>query len=273
MIPAGCLHYPDGELDLLKEWVKAVKGTPNSFGILMGDTFDFARTHYRDHITSYRADKNSQERIDSWARRDIEALAKIISPIKKRLIGAILGNHFHAFLDGTNSEQYLCRLLEIPYLGPIALVRLEFRDKGGEGRLRHTMMLWGHHTGGSSGGRTTGADVGSLERTEGSFDADIYLLGHTHKRHVIKKPILTMSSKGKPHILARMKVFARTGAFLKGYSEDYPSTTMQHVPTYAEEKAYRPTDLGWVEITIKLTESGGNAGQPKEIRQAVSVRF
>lgn len=237
----------------------------------MGDTCDFARTHYRDHVRGYRADKNSQEVIDRWARKDVESLAKILDPIKKKLIGAILGNHFWEFLDGTNSEQYLCQLLGIPYLGPTALVRLEFKDK--RDKTRHTMIMWGHHHGGSSGGRTTGSDVGALERAEGSFDADIYLLGHTHKRHVIKKPILTMSSKGKPHILARMKVFARTGAFLKGYSEDCPSTTMQHVPTYAEEKAYRPTDLGWVEITIKLTESGGNAGQPKEIRQAVSVRF
>ena len=239
----------------------------------MGDSCDFARTHYRDHVRGYRADKNSQEVLDRWARKDVEALAKILDPIKKKLIGAILGNHFWEFLDGTNSEQYLCQILGIPYLGPTALVRLEFRDRGGKGQLRHTMTLWGHHHGGSSGGRTTGADVGALERAEGSFDADIYLLGHTHKRHVIKKPILTMSSKGKPHIVARMKTMVRTGAFLKGYMEDCPSTTMQHVPTYAEEKAYRPTDLGWVEITIKLSAVHSNKQDTNEIRQAISVRF
>lgn len=218
----------------------------------MGDTCDAARTHYRKHVRSYQEDENSQEALDEWHRREVRDLAKILLPIRKRIMGAILGNHFWEYLDGTNSEQYLCQLLGIPYLGPVGVIRLEFMSRTRK-QVDHSLTVVAHHNGGSNGGRTPGADVNALKRAEDAFDADIHLLSHTHRRHGYKEPILVLSSKGTPRLLERTKVFVRTGAFLKGFKEDRPTTTQKHLPSYAEQKLYRPTDLGWVEIHIKLT--------------------
>ncbi len=278
-MPAGCLHWPLGEKDLLREWVRAVAEAENGFTILMGDSLDCARTHYRDHIRSYRQDENSQQSLDEWIKRDIEALASELEPIKKKIIGIILGNHYWEFCDGTNSEQYLSRLLDVPYLGPLGVVRLEFRTPSNHQRVRHMMTLYAHHSGGSNGGRTTGGDMAALERQEASFDADIYCLSHTHRRGGFKVPQLTLNRKGQPRLLERTRVFMRTGAFLKGFGEDYPSKERPHVPTYAEKKALRPTDLGWVTLHIKLSQNhvkGAKAqGKPEgsEVRSELTIAY
>ena len=564
-VPAGCLHWPVGEKDMLRRWVKEMQRLPNAFTILMGDTQDCARTHYRDHVRGYRADQNSQLALDEWVRRDVGDLARELMPIQGQIAGAILGNHlwefclegsaealteegwkthdqlklgetilaydpvtgtvrwepleaihvstidgaavrtkvgvatlahkwygrtrpgnmehsykfsedglvgslsvpvtgspawsqsesvpdwlvdlagwvvtdgtlvrcatkpsmnkrvrifqksdspkvdiirgalevaghpfayhvrsdgigvfefggfvasslratmdankclsyswlhllsprqvdrlFTAFVlgdgvtndgvaqvdvrrleplmaamtwsgipcrmkkwasgihvlyrkkrmwtdlapeasthtgvvwcptvasgywvarnrgrvfvtgnsDGTNSEQYLCQLLRIPYLGPTGIVCLDFRDKGGKGRCRLQQVIYAHHQGGSMGGRTTGADVNALERSELVFDADIYTLSHTHRRFGFKLPKLGVTSKGQRRLIERTKVFVRSGAFLKGFGEDNPGTSKPHIPSYAESKALRPTDLGWVTVGIFARgESGGDSGR------------
>ena len=278
-VPAGCLHWPIGEKDLLREWVRQVAEAENGFTILMGDSLDCARTHYRDHVRGYRQDENSQQALDEWMKRDVEALAKELQPIKKKIIGIILGNHFWEFSDGTNSEQYLSRLLDVPYLGPMGVVRLEFRTPSNNNCVRHQMTLFAHHSGGGNGGRTTGADVGALERQEASFDADIYCLSHTHRRHGFKVPQLALNRKGQPRLTERTRVFMRTGAFLKGFAEDYPSKDRPHVPTYAEKKALRPTDLGWVSLHIKLSHVhvkglSKRRGQPGgEVRSEFTIAY
>lgn len=278
-IPAGCLHWPIGEKDLLRQWVKAVARADNGFTILMGDSLDCARTHYRDYIRGYRQDENSQEQLDAWVKQDVAALAKVLEPIKKRIVGSILGNHYWTFCDETNSEQYLCQLLGIPYLGPTGIVRLEFRDS--RGSVRGQQILYAHHSGGSQGSRSTSADVASLIRSENSFDADIYCLSHTHRRIAWREPLLTLNAKGQPRITDRTKTFVRAGAFLKGFKQegkipvDHP-----HRPSYAEKKALRPTDLGWVELgmSVKLYHGEGfqeakRNGKPEPNNSRVEVKI
>jgi len=272
-IPCGCIHWPVGEKDLLREWVRAVAEAENGFTILMGDALDCARTHFRKHVRSYNDDENSQEALDEWHRRDVEALAKELEPIKKKIIGAISGNHFWQFQDGTTSDQYLCRLLGIRYLGPYAAIRLDFRDKGGKGGAKHHMTVIAHHNGGSQGGRTTGGDVNGVLRMEHAFDADIYLLSHTHRRHAHKETVLTLNMRGEPNLRERTKVFVRTGAFLKGFKSDEPTVNAPHFPGYAESRAYRPTDLGWVTIHIKLTHVDRREKGGGEYRQDIQVSY
>lgn len=272
-MPAGCLHWPVGEKDLLRQWVRSVAEAENGFTILMGDALDCARTHYRKHIRSYQEDENSQEALDEWHRKDVRDLAKELEPIKGKIIGAISGNHYWQFMDGTTSDQYLCQLLGIRYLGPYAAIRLDFRNQT-NGRVMYHMTMVAHHNGGSQGGRTTGGDVNAALAMERAFEADIYLVSHTHRRHAHKETILTLSSKGKPAVRERMKVFVRTGAFLKGFKADSPTANAPHFPGYAELRAYRPTDLGWVTLNIKLSQvNAKKAGKQAEFRQDIQVSY
>jgi hypothetical protein len=244
---------------LLKEYVETVRSTPNAYSILMGDTFDMARTHYRNYIRGYRDDENSQEALDNFARREVADLAKILEPIKHRIWAVIKGNHSWDFMDRTNSDQYLCQLLGLNYLGVMGLIRVTcevYKQKGNAHPAVRNLVVYVHHSGGSMGGRTTGGSVNALTRQEVTFDADIYLIGHDHRRIAFKEPVLTASSRGaRVRLLARDRVFARCGAFLKGFKEGPISNTVAHRPGYAAIKALRPTDLGWVEIKVKWRSS------------------
>jgi hypothetical protein len=68
-----------------------------------------------------------------------------------------------------------------------------------------------------------------------------------------------------------------TGAFLKGFKETNPTTTTKHMPSYAEQKLYRPTDLGWVTIHINLTRVGikgkNGSSMHAETRQDIRLEY
>lgn len=247
--PVGCLHWPVGSKELLRQWVEDVRTTPNSFALLVGDSTDAVRTHYRDFLKTYTADENSKAQLDTWMAQDVESLAQELAPIKDRLLGTILGNHFWTFSEGYNSEQLLAQKLGIPYLGPTGIIRVDIK---GNKKVLHRITIWAHHHGGSKGGKTVGSDAGALEKAEGNFEADIYTLSHTHRRLAYKVPKLGLTDDRKPKVVERTKVFVRTGAFLKGYNQYQPSTTKQDFPSYAELEAYRPTDLGYVKVKISL---------------------
>lgn len=252
LMPAGCLHWPVGEKDLLKAWVEDLRSTPNAYGILMGDSLDVARSHYRDHVRSYRDDDNSQESFDSYVTEEVGKLADMLRPVAPRILGLVEGNHFWEYSDGTNTEQDLCRRLKIPYLGVMGLIRLHCNTKS-----THTdnLTVFAHHTGGTAGGRTTGGDVNALTRQEHAWDADIYLLGHTHRRIAFKEPVMQLTRYGNPpKVVERTKVFARTGAFLKGFKDTEIPVNRKYAASYAEKRAYRPTDLGWVKIHVTWRE-------------------
>jgi hypothetical protein len=254
-IPAGCIHWPLGEKHLLDQWIKDLKETPNSFSLLLGDTTDLARTHFRKHLKSYLEDENSVLAIDEMVKTQVEALAAKLKPVSKKILGAVLGNHYYQFASGVNTEQYLCQLLGIPYLGPTGVIKLCFREPSNDNFTRQSLIIYAHHHGGSMGGRTTGSDVNTMEKAENVFDADIYVLSHTHRRHAFRSPKLTLDDSNPPKVKERTKIFIRSGAMLKGYKEDDPQVDQQHLPSYAETAAYRPTDLGYVRLGIDVQRS------------------
>jgi hypothetical protein len=266
ILPAGCLHWPIGEKDLLQRWVEEMK-QPKHYGILMGDSLDLARTTYRKHIRGYQGDENSQDQLDDYARHEVEKLAMVLQPVREKLWGIVQGNHYWEFMDGTNSEQYLCQLLKIPYMGAMGLFRVTSPTAAPSGRdAKGSITIYAHHTGGTCGGRTIGGDVNALVRQESAWDVDIYLLGHTHRRIAFKEPVMRLSHRGVPKVIERSKVFARTGAFLKSFKEKKVPVDQRHAPSYAEKAAYRPTDLGWVTINVKwraLGSHGSNTRVPE----------
>jgi len=248
LMPACCIHYPIGEKDLLKKWVRAVKSGRQAYTVLMGDSLDSARTHYRNHVRAYRDDANSQESLDDLQRRVVRELADIISPIKHKILGTIRGNHYWEFSDGTNSEQYLCQLLGLKYLGVLGVLRLVTPSE-------REVVVFAHHSGGG-GGMTVGGDANAMTKQELAWDADIYLMGHTHKRIAFKTATLKLTREEQPQVVERSRVLVRCGAFLKGFKQDYPTVDRPHLPSYAEEKAYRPTDLGWVRVDVSWRRDG-----------------
>lgn len=248
LLPACCIHYPIGERHLLLEWVEQVRETKDAVTILMGDSLDVARTHYRDHMRAYRGDGNSQDAFDEFVKREVSALAEILKPIRKKILGTTRGNHYWEYQDGVNTEQHLAQCLGVKYLGALGLIRL--KTKAG------SAVVYVHHSAGGGGAQTVGGDAASIARQEARFDADIYLAGHTHRRLAWKDSKMSMGHGKNAGLVEHTKVFARCGAFLQGFKLDEPTTNARHEPGYAEVKSYRPTDLGWVEIGVTFKPDG-----------------
>ena len=267
LIPLCCIHYPIGEKDLLKRWVDRLRSDPHARGVLLGDSMDEYRTHYRSHIRAYTDDENSAEAQFSYHKEQIRELAKILKPVAKQILGVLRGNHYVEFRDGTNSEQYLCQLLGLNYLGVMSFLRISMSTKRTSRPKsdKKTLKVLLHHTGGSQGGRTTSGDVAALERLEAGFEADIYIAGHTHRRFGWPNSAMGVSDLGEPQVVEKTRIFIRSGGLLKGFRDDNPNAHQNHIPTYAECKCLRPTDLGWIELGIHVESPRVGGSRPHKI--------
>ena len=259
LIPLCCIHYPIGEKDLLKGWVDRLRSDPKARGVLLGDSMDEYRTHYRRALRAYTDDENSQEAQFEYHRDQIRKLAKILRPVSKQIFGVIRGNHYVEFRDGTNSEQYLCQLLGLSYLGAMAFLRVSMKTRENSGDYNNSkkvvkMLL--HHTGGSGAAKTAGGDVNALEKLKKEYEVDLIIAGHTHRRGVTPISTLTVTDRGEPEVIEKPILLVRSGGLLKGFKQDDPSVDRAHIPSYAECKCLGPLDLGWVEINITTKREG-----------------
>ena len=246
LMPAACIHWPLTDKALFKEWVARVRKR-KALVFLVGDTFDFARSHYRRHQKAYQDDESSPEAIDAWHESDIRELAKLLEPIKGQILGVVRGNHFHSFQDGTDSEQHLCRILGVRYMGVESAVRLDMGDE--------SMVVYLHHDGGS-GGTTMGGDVNGLLKAAGVVNPDVIICAHTHKAYGFKEPQHEVSRTGDPVIVARDRAFIRAGCFKSHSEPTAPSSLTAYIPNYRAVRAYRPINDGWVELEVEFRPQG-----------------
>jgi predicted phosphodiesterase len=165
-------------------------------------------------------------------RAALNYLKWLITPLKDRLIGMHLGNHDFNFVQkvGYNYVQQLCEELKTNYLDFESFITLHQRiDK-----FNCTVFTThGHYI-----GRRIGGKVNRIEDLSAFFDADIYLMGHTHELAGWRRIVLVPYG-GK--VIQRKKIYALTGSYLLSHGE---------VSTYAERHGYLPNKIGMLSIEI-----------------------
>lgn len=176
---------------------------------------------------------------DEVIDEQIDKMISWLSPHKERIIGLGTGNHCDNITRrcGTNPIKRICDALNVMYLGYSSMVRLILREDEGRGR---TVVFYLHH-GYGGGSRTQGADITKYSKIMNHFDADVYLLGHVHKKQSDRIPRLSISGD---KLISRPRILGITGSFLKTYSKGPESS-------YAERAGYPPTELGGIIINIK----------------------
>lgn len=158
----------------------------------------------------------------------------------------IEGNHYSTFMDGTTTTQRMCQYLGCKYLGVSAFIRILLVKKSCHSRHSAKVDIWAHH--GTSGGRLVGTSINSVQRMEEIAEADIYLMGHDHKKSIATMSKLHLSD-AKSHLKLNHKriLLGRTGSFLLGY--------VQGKPSYVADAAMRPSDLGTIKIEITFKQT------------------
>jgi hypothetical protein len=264
LIPFGDVHRssPLCHVEKWKEFLDWAKKKPRSYFLGMGDYDDLLSASERKILDNDDIHESTRETLEQFYRSKTEKLAKELEFMRGRLVGLLEGNHFVTFDDGTTSTQYLCKLLGCKYLGCTAFVRMWFSSTSK--RLdTHGIDLWAYH--GKGAARLVGGSLNTVQQMCEQAEADIYLMGHDHKKSTatITRLKLNRGSAGNVRLSHRKCLLARTGSFLKGYVPGKRS--------YVVDKNLNPTDLGVVKIELTPKRHQDNGDDWMEVDLHASI--
>lgn len=237
-----------------------VQSSPNPITIGMGDYADHFRPSVQERLTSAIRgyDKESLNSIQDMHK---EFMDRKVIPLLQRVtqnsscLGLLAGHHDMDYGDGTNSTQYLCRQLRIPYLGRgEAMVRVNLCLSGTNETKRLNFDIFATH-GEGTGSAVSGA-IRKLKTMMPHFDVDIVLRGHSCDRFVLPEPRYSLTRTHPPRLRCRNRIIANTGGF--------SDSRVEGITTYVEQSNMAPKAMGWVEIHIRVKRedhSGVKKGQ------------
>ena len=137
---------------------------------------------------------------------------------------------------------WLCTEWCVPNLKDTAFIRVRFLR--GEHKSSSVINIFSAH--GNVAGRKGGSKINRLEDLMGSFEADIYMLAHGHKKITHSASILEVPHCGELRLKTKKRVGFMTGSYLRSYQ--------QGANCYAEKGLFPPSDLGCMCVVIKPIE-------------------
>jgi hypothetical protein len=199
----------------------------------MGDYDDLASYSERKALLHACLHESTQMSLDELYVSRTNNLLKEISFMKNKIVGMVEGNHHGILQSGMTTTQMMCDKLQCKYLGVSSFIRLVFVH----GSKTYCIDIWCHHGRGAS--RMVGGSLNTVEQMAGIADADIYLMGHDHRKSVALKTRLELADD---KLRQKKVLLARTGSFLRGYVPDQPS--------YVAKGQMTPCDLGVIKIEL-----------------------
>ena len=242
IVPAGDVHRGNPNCAWQKfirflQWAEKEK---DLYVILMGDLLD----------TILATDK----RYDAGSKHiplleAIEQMYRVLKPLadKGKILGMHIGNHEYKMVASGvgNPIDDLCVRLNVKYLGYSALTRILVRRKESK---TGSLTIFSHH--GWFSGRKRGSKINNLEDLSMNWDADLYLVAHSHDLFSSKRIFTTFHGQ-------KVRAFVSTGAFLK--TADWGTCS------YSERAGYPPQKLGvarieWEPFRTTRVENGRQEG-------------
>lgn len=244
LIPFGDVHR-SAPLCHEEKWLEFCtwareKAPERTYFLGMGDYDDLASASERRLLNGQDLHESTVETLEELYNKHTHRFFKEIEFMKGRCIGIMGGNHFAEFQSGMTSDQKLADLLNCKYLGSNSFIRLSFFSKTKHAST-NSIDIWAHHGMGAS--RLVGGSINRVQQMGEVAEADIYLMGHDHRKGAIPSSKLRLKEgNGSVRLSHRKQLYVRTGSFLKGYVEGKKS--------YIVDKALNPTDLGVVKIEL-----------------------
>jgi hypothetical protein len=239
LIPFGDIHRSSDMCDVVRwqQFLVWAKSKKKAYFLGMGDYDDLASTTERKVLGNRDLHESTKNTIEGIYETHTNRLFNEIKFMKGRLIGLLEGNHYGEFSSGITTTQYLALKLGAKYLGVSSFIRLSFLYQ----RKRLIVDVWAHH--GKGAARLIGGSLNRVQQMGEAAEADIYCMGHDHKKSVGMTTKLKLTTgNGKMRLIHKKQLYARTGSFLKAYENDKQS--------YIVDGAMNPTDLGVVKIEL-----------------------
>ncbi len=180
LIPFGDIHRssPMCHEEKFLEFLDWAKGKKRAYFLGMGDYDDFVSGSERMLLNRKGLHDSTVETLEGIYETHTIRLWNEIKFMNGRLIGLIEGNHYGEFESGITTTQYLAQKMKCKYLGVNSFIRLCFKQKGRN--TSNTIDIWAHH--GKGGSRKVGGSLNRVEDMLFAANADIYLMGHDHKK-------------------------------------------------------------------------------------------
>jgi hypothetical protein len=239
LIPLGDIQagIASCDLDLLDRTVQRGLAAGAWF-IGMGDYLDVMSPSNRRAWAASQFYDSVREAMDSHMRRQEQDLLKILGPTRSRWLGMLEGHHTYEYEDGSTTDINLCNALNAKFLGHSTLMRLVFGDRHGH---KLAWKIFAHH--GIGSGQSVGSPLLKLEKVLEWAEADLYLMGHQHKRVAGHVPRFYLTEAADPELITRERLLVGTGSYLKGYMKGSISRGRPG-GTYVEQAMMRPVSLG-----------------------------
>ena len=240
LVPLGDLHLGASNVDedLVEQVSQRIKA-PNTYWLDVGDSVD--------------AINRSDPRFDPGMLPEWVEMADLIDLPKAQVtrykhyfghsgencLARLQGNHELVLQRKYERNIYneLNRAIDLKperALGYSGFIRLRFRYRS-KGKVVQTWTKVIYISHGSSSGKLAGGKALNLERLALGWEADIYIVGHSHTKLVLQKRVLGVQPK-KNVLEDKQKIMINVGAFMDG------------TKGYAEWKGLYPQALGPVEL-------------------------
>lgn len=237
----GDVHLGNANCDesLLRDTVERIENDATAYWFDLGDRCDYINIH----DPRFEADS-----LPEWISiKDLGDLAKVQSQmyvgyfgsIADKCLATVQGNHDYAIQRHSerNVYQQINNVLEIPEssrLGTSGVVRVQFEMYN---KVEWSLDIFLHH--GVGGGRKTGGNAIRLEEMSLIVNAQVYAMGHTHKKFSIVKERLTLNNKND--LIFEPLYMLSTGSFMRGIGKS---------GGYAERALLYPQSVGPVELWV-----------------------
>lgn len=248
IIPFGDIHKfaPLHSAHHWKLFLDEYRDRENVYFLGMGDYMDLASASERDILRDRRLHDSSVQTLEELYDTHTRNFYDDVSFMRGKCIGLIEGNHYAEYSSGITSTQKLCEMLQCRYLGVSCFIRVSLVYKD----TKHTSLdIWAHH--GKGAARLIGGSLNRVQQMGEMAEADIYIMGHDHKKSAGMASRLRLNGGGGGlKVVHRKQLYIRAGSFQRGYVDGMPS--------YVADGCMNPTDLGVAEITVtpKKLEAG-----------------
>lgn len=249
LVPLGDIHLGSRNCDeeLLKEEIDFIRRTPNCYWLGMGDYIEAikARADRRMDFKGLAKWIHIEDLADIVAKQS-DYFIRLVKPIKNKCMGLVVGNHEETVekRDDQSVVDHMAVELGTRNLTYCTMIKWIIKRKIKTKTKAPSKIITIYANHGTGGGRYLGSHINKLVSMASGIDADIYLMGHCHRRNTDEESRLGIYGRGDNlRLLDNKKHFVLTGSFYRTY--EITSTS------YAEKKMYNPTSLGTMHIKIR----------------------
>lgn len=220
---------PNCNYKQIDKFINEVLSKENNYVILNGDLAENCIEGSKSDIYTQALSPMDQ----------IKEIARILKPIKNRILGAVYGNHEQRSYRKTGLDMTYLALVELLgsekanriYAKDTCLLFVEFGRNNGRNNRRTIYSIFFSH--GTSGGGTVGGKANRLDKMSNIMNADVFIHSHTHMPLVFKQNTSNVDYRNKK-LNQKTSLFVNSNAFLVGgYAEAWflksPSIDYPHI--------------------------------------------